>query len=253
MSIDRFSRACLPTLVLSLLVGACRQVPSSFGRVVSTEPRVPAGPVDSRGGGTVASHSGYLRDGWYGEDELSQGFLGIAVFDRIERVEQAGDFVDGSSDAISAQPLAGGGFQMRTGEQFGFEVMFSASGRQNEPLRLELAGGGSLPVEVDLLLIDIFGGPLVRTSLGARWSAFGAIGPLLQFAQWDEKGTAGDADSKGFGLGAYARIGVEYEGRGFDRVGLALRWSDVDVDLGDGRGDLSLEGLQLVFTMTQAF
>jgi len=34
-------------------------------------------------------------------------------------------------------------------------------------------------------------------------------------------------------------------------VGLAVRWSDTNVDLGSGLGDLDMEGLQAVLTVSR--
>ena len=57
----------------------------------------------------------------------------------------------------------------------------------------------------------------------------------------------------GFGVGWYARTGIEYLLNPGMMMGIGARWSDSRVDLGSELGDLELDGTQVFLTVTKGF
>ena len=84
----------------------------------------------------------------------------------------------------------------------GAELMFSLSGRADAAAFVVGGGGAAVAIDVDLLIVEIFGGPFVSMDLGEKWRLYGAAGPVLQFADYDQSGNglSDDADSFKSGL-----------------------------------------------------
>ena len=103
-----------------------------------------------------------------------------------------------------------------------------------------------------MFLIELYGGPFVSLFLGERWRVYGGVGPMLQWASYDQESADTDfnGNGSGFGTGWYARTGLELAVRPGLMIGAGVRWSDSVVDLDSGLGDLDLEGIQWAFTVT---
>ena len=113
-------------------------------------------------------------------------------------------------------------------------------------------GGAVLAVDVDMLVFDLYGGPFASVFLGEKLRAYVAAGPLLNWVRYDQEGSALDADGDGFGVGYYARTGLELALPG-SMLGVGVRWSDSTTDLDGGLGELELEGFQVAFTVSRYF
>ncbi len=75
----------------------------------------------------------------------------------------------------------------------------------------------------------------------------------MQWAQYEESSVLDDGSNSGFGLGVYARTGLEFAVSPNSLVGFGVRWSDATVDLGGDDGDLDVRGVQLAVTFSQFY
>lgn len=211
----------------------------------------PSGAVRPEPRSLAVSRSAGLP--WAPGQALLQGFLGFTTFEHVS-ADGNGTTIDGDEGDLDSLPLIGGGGQWKFGGErldFGLEGMLSFSGKANAVAFAAGGGGAAIAVDVDLLLFDLYGGPFVSLFLGDRLRLYGAAGPLLEWAQWDQTGNALDAGGSGFGVGAYARTGFELALPSRTLVGFGVRWSDTTVDLGRELGDLEVDGLQLLFTVSR--
>lgn len=205
-------------------------------------------------GSALDPDSGARRGGrteWLAREVLLQGFFGFTAF---RRVTVDGPSVDGSDGDLDVLPLIGGGAQWKLGggrADLGLEGLLSFSGRSEADATAVDGGGTAVDVRVDLLLLELHCGPFASVRLGDELRVYGAAGPLVQLAGYEQSG-AGLADSgSGLGLGLYARTGIEFVLASSTMIGLGARWSDTTVDLGGSLGDLEIEGLQVLFTVSR--
>jgi opacity protein-like surface antigen len=190
---------------------------------------------------------------WRPGQTLMQGFFGASLFERVEVDGGGPGEVDGDDGELDQIPLLGGGGQFKTsGENidFGLEGMISFGWRGNAEAFVIGGGGAAVAVDVDLFLIDLFGGPFVSKLLAEKLRVYGAAGPLFQFADYTQTGNGLSEDGSGFGFGWYARTGFEFALASHLMIGLGVRWSDSSMDLGGSLEDLELEGLQTMITVS---
>jgi len=187
---------------------------------------------------------------WHDGQALMHGFLGVTSY---STVEISGE-VNGDDGDLDELPVIGGGAQWKVGGRridWGLEGLLSFAGRANATAFVVGGGGAAVAVDVDLLLFELYGGPFVSLFLGEKVRLYGAAGPLLQWASYDQNDSViADEDGSGFGSGYYARAGFEFALPSRALVGFGARWSDTSVDLGSSIGDLDIDGVQILFTMT---
>jgi len=196
------------------------------------------------------------KNRWQRGEQVLQGFLGVTFYDQFEQ-NGGSDQVDGGSDSASQLPLLGGGAQWKlAGEKvdFGIEAMLSFAWRSNATAFVAGGGGAAVAVDVDTFLFDIYGGPFVSMFLGEKTRIWAGAGPLLEWADYDQETEFGaTASGSGFGVGLYARGGIEFAIGSGTMVGVGARWSDSTIDLDGGLGDLELQGFQAFLTVTKGF
>lgn len=191
---------------------------------------------------------------WTTGRPLMQGFLGVSFYDEVTREGGGTADVDGDSGDLDELPLIGGGAQFKLGGErldYGLEAFFSLEGRANAAAFAVGGGGAVVAVDVDLLIVDVYGGPFVSTFLGDKLRAYAGAGPLIQFANYDQDIDSDTDSGSGFGTGWYARTGLELVLPSRTMIGLGVRWSDSTIDLGGDLGDLDIEGLQAVLTVSR--
>jgi hypothetical protein len=236
---DLASSEAPPAAVLSL--AALLQAPGFTERRASPSPSASSSP--QRVGAPF----------WPAGHTVMQGFLGAYLLETVEQSGGSAAPVDGSDDDLSQIPAIGGGAQWKYGGErvdFGFEGMISFGWTANATAFATGGSGAVIAVDVDLLLIDLYGGPFVSVFLGDRWRLYGAAGPMMHWAEYDQEGASVDDSGGGFGTGLYARTGLELIVRPDLMVGVGARWSDSTIDLNGGLGDLDVEGLQVALTVT---
>ena len=159
-----------------------------------------------------------------------QGYIGANFIDSVSR---QGGFLPRLEGHFDQGPVIGGGGQwvMGGGERLdlGLEGMINFGGRANA-LAFRVGGGGAaVAVDLDMLAIDLYGGPFASTFLGEKVRVYGSIGPMLQFVSYDENPTSAPfvgGSGSGFGTGLYARTGAEIRARPGTLVGLGVRASE---------------------------
>jgi hypothetical protein len=75
----------------------------------------------------------------------------------------------------------------------------------------------------------------------------------MQWGEYEESSILNSGSSGGFGVGYYARTGLELLLGHGALAGVAVRWSDSTIDLDGNRGDLDLSGFQIVLTFSQLY
>jgi len=194
------------------------------------------------------------RGSWELGGTRLQGYLGVSELTDVTRKDDAGaDAVTTDNDVT--MPTVGGGGQWKLGGRridWGVEGLLSLSARGNVSAFATGSGGALVAVNIDLLVVDFFGGPFVSLWVTDRLRLYGGAGPLVVFTNYSQ-----DADvepfsrnGSGFGTGWYGRLGTELLIQGGTSIGIGARFSDTRVDLDSGLGDLDLEGLQYMFTVT---
>jgi len=243
----------LPTMTpADLARGSARRflllAPCLLAACASSSSRRGAPPIEPSRPQEVSTSS------WPVGQPLMHGFLGVSQFSKVEVEGSGSGPTDGDDGHVGEFPLIGGGAQWKlAGERvdLGLEGLLSFGGRADAKAFAVGGGGAVVAVDVDLLVFELFGGPFASLSLGDRMRIHGGLGPVLQWADWDQSGQNLDDSGSGFGYGTYARAGFEFELPSRTLVGLAVRWSDTNVDLGSGLGDLDMEGLQAVLTVSR--
>ena len=190
---------------------------------------------------------------WAPGQVAMQGFFGAYEFTTISRSGGDTPPVDGSDDSLSSLPALGGGGQWKlAGDRIdiGLEAMLSFGWRANAAAFSTGGGGAVVAVDVDMFLFDLYGGPFLNIFLGDKVRVYGAIGPVMTWADYDQDGDNVNGGGSGFGTGWYTRAGAEFSVRPGLMLGGGVRWIDSTIDLDGGLGDMDLEGLQWAFTVT---
>lgn len=186
----------------------------------------------------------------YPGQPLMQGYFGAT---RIESFELTGGGALVEEPDIVQTPFLGGGGQWALGGgrvDLGVEAGLAFSFRTDGGAFASGPDGAVVAVDVDLLLVDLYGGLFASTFLGERWRVYGAAGPLMQLASLDTEGEGVDDSGSGFGLGYYLRGGIEFVLASHTMIGLGARWSQSTIDFSDGFGDVGLDLSQLYFSVT---
>ena len=190
---------------------------------------------------------------WHPGQPLMQGFFGVSTFEHVAVDDSGPVHVDGDKGDLDEFPMIGGGGQWKLGGEgmdLGLEGLLSFGWRGDAEAFVIGGGGAAVAVDVDLLVFELFGGPFASFFLGGKTRVYGAAGPLLQWADYSQSGNGLGDDGSGFGYGWYARTGFEVALDSRTLLGLGVRWSDTEVDLGGSLGDLELEGAQVALTVS---
>lgn len=193
-----------------------------------------------------------LPSNWRPGDVTLQGFLGVSFF------ELSTESITPLEDEDATFPTIGGGAQWKlAGDRldFGVEGLLQFAWNGDIAAFVSTGGGTAVAVDVNLLVFDLYGGPFVNCMLGGKARAYAGAGPVLRWGSYDQESQSslGAGDGDGFGVGYYARAGIEFEVSRNSMIGFAARWSDAEMDLSGRIGDLDLNGVDFVITVTQGF
>jgi hypothetical protein len=191
---------------------------------------------------------------WRTGQTVMQGFFGVSFYNQIEREGGGSPDVEGESSGIDQMPVFGGGGQWKLGGEsldYGLEALFSMEGRANAAAFAAGGGGATIAVDVDMFVIDMYGGPFINKFLGDKLRWYLAAGPMMQFANYDQHSNLFHDSGSGFGFGGYARTGFEVVLPSRTMIGLGVLWLDTKVDLSGNLGDLNMQGYQVLFTVSR--
>lgn len=248
-----------PLVCLGVLAAACATPPSPQivgardARIAAPEPAPASAPAPQeapRGGGPRTA----LPTRWRAGDVTLQGFLGASFFE----LSTEGGSKLALDDEDATFPTVGGGAQWKlagSGIDFGLEGLLQFAWNGNVAAFVSTGGGAAVAVDVDLLVFDLYAGPFVSCVLGKDARVYAGAGPLLRWGIYDQNGptTATSGDGDGFGVGWYARTGVDFSVARNMMLGVVVRWSDTTMDVGGGFGDLDVHGFDTAITVTQTF
>lgn len=182
-----------------------------------------------------------------------QGFLGVSFFDQVTLDRSSLPPIDIDEDELDL-PLVGGGGQLKLAGRrldFGLEGLLSIGWRSDVQAFSTGGGGATIVLDVNMLLLELYGGPFLSAFLGDRVRVYVGAGPLVEWLDFEEQEDLDpEASSSGFGVGGYARTGIEFLLPSRMLVGFGARYSDATVDLSDDFGDIDVEGIQVYATFT---
>ena len=212
---------------------------------------------------TFAQHHPY--DEWQ-EGYTAQALLGAVRFENLKITDDSG-LGDPKEIDLSTLPQLGGAWStlsIGTRFQYGLEATFLLGFRVDK-INYISAGGGGLEVSISTLfwMFDLAGGPYINLFLDPqrRVRMYGGAGPLMIYADYrserEESGAGGDTtfdqNESAFGMGVYARAGLEYRIHERGMLGLGMRGQWAHLDFAGVGGQTKVIGMAAFATYTAGF
>jgi len=189
--------------------------------------------------------------------------LGAANYDNLKF--RLNDSASGNEADLSQLPQLGGAwYTLPIGDrlQCGLETTFLL-GFQVDKLNYLYVGGGGLRVSVStsIWMFDLAGGVYANAYLdpGRKVRLYAGAGPLIMYASYRAEhdysdGTDEETENKAaFGLGGYARTGIEFRIHERGMLGLGARGSWTRLDFTDVGGQSEMTGIAGFITYTAGF
>lgn len=240
-------RSSLRAVGGALALGACLHVPS--GPLPSVAPAHAALRQDALP--QVGSRAQGFPLEWNPGQTLLTGYLGAKYLSEFVVSPSGTPPIELAADEYDVLPVVGGGAQLKLAGQsidFGVEGLIALSGRTDLEAFASSGGTTVAVFDVNLLVVELYGGPFVSLFVGDRLRLYGAAGPLLQWVGYDQDDSTVEENADGFGGGVYARTGFEFLMPSNKLVGLGARWSESNVDFNGDFGELDLSGLEVFVT-----
>lgn len=188
---------------------------------------------------------------WDPGQALLQGIIGVNYLSDFQVNPTGSPPIELDEDEYEVLPVLAGGAQWKlAGERltFGLEGFVSFSGRSDLEAFASSGGTAVAVFDVDLLLVELYGGPFLSRYLGDGLRLYGGAGPLLQWLGYDQDDGTDQESADGSGGGVYARAGLEFLLPSRKLVGFGVRWSESSLDFSEDFGDVELDGLQVFVT-----
>jgi len=200
-----------------------------------------------------------------------QGLVGAAGFDedRLTFAEPTLNEPNAlTTDDLSTMPYLGiaGQYALFGGEShLGIDASLLFGWRSDDTSIAAGNGQARIEIDSDLWLVDLAIGLYAQTMLGNRWRLYGAVGPMVLFGEYSGDKTEEDLtvtpvaatkDSRSesaFGVGGYAKLGVEYRLSGDAFMGVAVRGIATNLEFDQAIDDGGLASLQGFVTFTRAY
>ena len=208
-------------------------------------------------------------------EELSlvffQGLVGAASFDedKLRVADPTLDDSDGlSSDNLSTLPCLGIAAQYaynRKPNHVGLDASLLYSWHSDSTSFVAGNGRARVDIDSDLWLLDLAIGVYAQTVLGEQWRLYGAAGPMMLYGEYSDDTSEEDVtvtptvktESSGsdsaFGVGGYAKVGLEYQVSPGALVGVAVRGIATNLEFDNAVKDGGLTGVQGFVTFTRAY
>lgn len=200
-----------------------------------------------------------------------QGLVGAASYeeDALTFAEPSDNDPDTiSTSDLSTMPCLGiaGQFALSPEQtHFGIDASLLFGWRSDDSS--VAAGNGQARVEIDsdLWLLDLAMGIYAQTILGDRWRLYGAVGPMMLFGGYSDDTKEEDLtptpyteqkdshSDSAFGVGGYAKLGLEYALSSDSFMGIAIRGVATNLEFDRAVDDDGLNGVQGFITFTRAY
>jgi len=141
-----------------------------------------------------------------------------------------------TSEDLSTMPVVGlaGQYPLSTGEvEIGIEGGALFGWHSRRTTIVSNINQTNIRIEASFWLADVSAGIYAGRTLGENWRTYAAVGPTLLFAEYSEDRTsrpdplpvqdAVDNGASEFGVGGYARLGLDYQLTPGGYVGICLR------------------------------
>jgi len=124
------------------------------------------------------------------------------------------------------------------------------------------SGGTAVSIDSNLWLMDLSAGIYVSHMTRSGWRFYLGAGPAMVFGEYKEDGDETEEDDSGtdtsdsdseFGVGAYARAGIEYQYLPGAMVGFSVRGLVTNLEFESTVGDEKVSGVQGFVTFTAAW
>jgi len=199
---------------------------------------------------------------------ILQGVVGAASFDSDSLTFEVEKSEGGEEEDLSSMPYVGliGQYLFAGGAtRFGVEGSALFGWRSRDTTIV--AGSNQAVVKIDssLWLFDLSAGVCLEQRWGANWRLYLAAGPAMLFGEYDadddvEEGAdpataemfRGESESE-FGIGGYARLGLEYEFAPRALVGISVRGLATDMEFDNAVDASRVGGVQAFLTFTRNF
>lgn len=205
------------------------------------------------------------------ESNLLQGVVGAARFDADSLTFRLPPPESGEDEDLSSMPWVGiigqhlfAGGSTRVGFEGG--ILFGWRSRDTSIV----AGSNQAVIKIDssLWLLDLSAGVCLDQRLGQRWRLYLAAGPAMLFGEYEEdedvssgEDTAdpaataafeGESESE-FGIGGYARAGLEYEFAPQSLIGFSVSGLATNMEFDNTVDSAKVSGVQAFVTFTRIF
>ena len=204
-----------------------------------------------------------------------QAFVGAAVFTEDQMTFVKGSDIDAGDETthdLSTMPFLGFGSQYAFSEQashFGLDGTILLGWRSHDSSLAAGNGQARVKLDTDLWLVDLAMGIYAQTIFADSWRIYLAAGPMMIFGEYQEEvdddalddGNSEAVDQNppesssdsGFGVGGYARVGLEYRLANGAFMGLCMRGITTNLKFDAALDDSGLSGVQGFLTYSQSF
>ena len=199
-----------------------------------------------------SSHAQDHKYDFWDENYTVQALLGAVKYDKLKFDNTDGTTEPLETDLSTIPQLGGAWGTLPKGDRFQYGLVCSfLLGFKFDEVKYASAGGSGLTVvlSTSMWMFDFAGGGYINLCLTDNVRLYGAAGPLMVYADYrserEETGAVTDETYKdsesAFGLGVYARTGIEFRIHEKGMLGLGVRgnWSNVDFSDVGGSSDIS--------------
>ena len=197
---------------------------------------------------------------------LVQVLLGAAQYDEDSLTFNAQVAGEDIRENLSKMPVFGviGQYPLSLGKsQFGVEWGGLFGWRSRKTSIYSTISSTRIRVETSFWLFDLSVGLYGSQTLGNNWRIYAAAGPTMLFASYSEDreatpvplsaSDARDNSSEQFGVGGYARVGVDYQISPGAYVGICGRGLVSNLEFDSHVADGQLSGIQGFLTFSREF
>ena len=215
---------------------------------------------------TLTALSGWAQfhkyDVWE-ENFTVSGLLGAVQYQNLKFTPP--DSAEPTEVDLSLIPQVGGAWTtLPRGErfQYGLEATFLLGFRFDKVNYAYLGRSGTyISLSTSMWMFDLAGGPYVNLFLTKleKVRIFAGAGPTMTFAMYQSDRTYSDSsttesdDESAFGLGLYARAGIEFRVVEKGMLGMSVRGSWANLDFTDIGGNSEVDGIGLYANFTAGF